>query len=180
MANDATDDLFIIDTAATVSCVTTLRLLATATLTKFEADEIIRIEGISGHDGLISPASGNLHGPSANTRCLYVPEAASNILSWWDIRNSHRIDLEAQDTPDEHLLLTCKTSGVKVQCFIDPVLHMYVYRPAHPGQPTPRIYSLSHVRKLQQLGHNKKAAVRAARVQDLHESLGFCHPAVVQ
>ena len=94
------DDAFIIDTGATTSCTKSLHLLHHNTFVNFEADEQVRILGISGDQGLISPGEGRLQGEFHATHALYVPDASANILSWWSIKKTHRIQVVRQDEDD--------------------------------------------------------------------------------
>jgi hypothetical protein len=176
ISNTPTDDeFFIIDSGATTSVVTKLGLFKPDSLRLFGKTEHVSILGISGDAGLKTPGVGQLPTPFANSHALYVPDAISNILSWWDIRATHKIKLRRQDREDEHLELVHKVNRTISRCYIHPVIGMYVYRPDAP-RATERIFSLSHISQLQKLGLNRKAAARAARCQDLHECLGFCHP----
>ena len=84
--SDDDDDAFIVDTGATSSCTKSMHLMHHRSFHRFRADEQVRILGINGDQGLLSPGEGNLHDAFHATRALYVPEASANILSWWSIR----------------------------------------------------------------------------------------------
>jgi hypothetical protein len=171
------NDLFILDTGATTSCATSLRLLQQIKV--FQDDESVEILGINGKNPLIAPCSGYLTGPFVSTPALYVPDASANILSWWGIKTAYKIDIVDQDLDSEHVLLSHKATQDEIRCYIDPALGLYVYRPSE-YDVRPRCLSLSHVRTLQKLGLPKAAASRAAACQDLHETLGFCNPGVLR
>jgi len=177
--SDPDGDSFIIDTGATTSCVKSLHLLRHDSFKRFASDEQVRILGISGDNDLVAPGNGQLHDAFDQTRALYVPDATANILSWWSIRKTHRIQVMRQDEADEHLELINKLTGESTRCYIDPKLGLYVWRPVRT-HVVANIYSISHIRQLQKLGLHKRAVVRAARCQDLHESLDFCHPAALR
>ena len=114
------DNAFIIDTGATISCTKSLHLLHHNTFVNFEADEQVRILGISGDQDLISPGEGQLQDEFHATRALYVPDASANILSWWSIKKTHRVQVKQQDEEDERLELTNKSSGEITRCYVHP------------------------------------------------------------
>ena len=154
------DDYFIIDSAATASVVTKLGLFEPNSLRIFGKTEIVSILGISGDAGLATPGVGNLPTPFDNLNALYVPNAIFNILSWWSIRKTHYIKVRHQ--------------------MLHPPRNRQVRLQPNTVSATERVFCISHISQLQKLGLNRKASIRAASCQDLHECLGFRNPEVMK
>ena len=179
--------LFIIDSAATVSCVNNYTLIRSPTYTCLLDPREANIEGINSGANLRVNGAGLLFHPFEHVRALHAIQASENILSWWDIKRTFWIRLKNQDATNEHLELTTKLlPKIVVRCFIDPHLGLYVYVPTRPihshldfHDVPRRILRMSTTLQLQYNGYTKAHANRIARVQALHETMGFAGPEAI-
>ena len=179
--------LFIVDSAATVSCVNDHSLIRSSTYTCLLDPREANIEGINSGANLQVNGAGLLFHPFEHTRALHALQASENILSWWDIKRTFLIQLKNQDATNEHLELTSKQlPRTIIRCFIDPHLGLYVFIPDRrvPSHldfhDVPRrILRMSTTLQLQYKGYTKDHANRIARVQALHESMGFAGPEAI-
>ena len=176
------DPSFIIDSGATVTIAKSACNIRAESYAEVKDPKLFEVGGIVGAASLDITGVGLLHAPFDEIRALHAPDAAENILSWFDIKIRYWIELIDQDQTSEHLLLTHKTRpGVELKCPLDPIVGMYVYdfnkaRAEALTQFDPfkqRVYTLQTLRSLQAKDVPKTLAVQVNRLQEVHECL--CH-----
>ena len=142
--------------------------------------------------------AGLLHFPLDDIRVLHAPDAADNILSFFDAKKFFWIEMMRQDQPDEYIGLTHKGNPeIVLRCPIDPVTGLYVVdtigsrsiphlefaptksRVYHATVPLSsasksRVYHATTLKRIQERGTPKLLAIRAGRIQAIHEAMSFC------
>ena len=181
-ATASSRSLMILDTGAQISCTNDLGSIKPDTYTRFH-DDAVTIEGIVDAANLKVEGAGLLYFPLDNIRVLFAPEAADNILSFFDAKKFFWIELLRQDQRDEHIRLTHKGNPELVlTCPIDPITGLYVVDmigsrslPHLEFAPMKsQIYHTTMLKRLQERGTPKLLAIRAGRIQAIHEAMSFC------
>ena len=175
--------LMIVDTGAQISCTNDLRTIRPDSYTRFDDTNAVTIEGIVEAANLKVEGAGLLYFPLDDIRILFAPEAADNVLSFFDIKKFFWIEMMHQDRHDEHLRLTHKGNPELVLiCPIDPITGLYVVDtigsrslPHLEFAPTKsQIFHTTMLKRLQERGTPKLLAIRAGRIQAIHEAMSFC------